>query len=125
MAARIASIAALSSIAGGLCLTPSFRAYAASAAMTWSIILSRSRPPPRGPLRSSAGLPGWDGYLTLELLNVGPAPLRLYRGMAVARLVLFNLEGPVAHGSAHPFYGAGGHLGSRYADEFPADEYPR
>jgi len=70
-------------------------------------------------------LPGWNGHLTLELLNLGPAALRIRRGMPVARLVLFNMDGPVATADAHPFYGAGDHLGSRYADEFPAHEYPR
>jgi deoxycytidine triphosphate deaminase len=70
-------------------------------------------------------LPGWDGRLTLELLNLGPAALRIRCGMPVARLVLFNMDGPVVRAGAHPFYGGGGHLGSRYADEFPAHEYQR
>ena len=30
-------------------------------------------------------MPGWDGYLTLELVNAGPARLRLHRGMPVRR----------------------------------------
>jgi deoxycytidine triphosphate deaminase len=68
-------------------------------------------------------LPGWDGHLTLELLNVGPAPLRLRRGMPVARLLLFALDGPVAPAVAHHFYGATSHLGSRYALEFPASHH--
>lgn len=63
-------------------------------------------------------LPGWNGYLMLELLNLGPAVLRLHRGMPAARLLLFNTDGPVEPVGAHPFYGAKGHLGSRYADEF-------
>lgn len=70
-------------------------------------------------------LPGWDGHVTLELLNLGPAALRIHHGMPVARLVLFNMDGPVTNADAHPFYGTGGHLGSRYADEFPAHEYRR
>jgi deoxycytidine triphosphate deaminase len=70
-------------------------------------------------------LAGWDGHLTLELLNLGPAALRVHRGMPVARLVLFTMDGPVASVRAHPCYGGGGHLGSRYADEFPACEYQR
>ncbi|HZN20651.1 MAG TPA: hypothetical protein VFB84_21070 [Micromonosporaceae bacterium] len=70
-------------------------------------------------------LPGWDGYLTLELLNLGPAALRIHRGMPVARLVLFNMEGPVAHVGAHPYYGSESHLGSRYTDEFPSHGYQR
>jgi deoxycytidine triphosphate deaminase len=70
-------------------------------------------------------LPGWDGHLTLELLNLGPATLRIHRGMPVARLVLFTMDGPGATVDAHPFYGASSHLGSRYADEYPAHEYRR
>ncbi|HET8682446.1 MAG TPA: hypothetical protein VFM54_11310 [Micromonosporaceae bacterium] len=70
-------------------------------------------------------LPGWDGYLTLELLNLGPAVLRIHRGMPVARVVLFNMEGPVVHVSAHPYYGSESHLGSRYTDEFPSHVYQR
>ncbi|MFI6165109.1 dCTP deaminase domain-containing protein [Micromonospora haikouensis] len=68
-------------------------------------------------------LPGWNGHLTLELHNVSPATLRIRCGMPVARLVLFNMDGSITHASAHPFYGGGGHLGSRYADEFPAHDY--
>ena len=70
-------------------------------------------------------LPGWDGYLTLELHNVGPAVLRLHQGMPVARLLLFAMHGIPSTASAHPFYGATEHLGSRYAAEFPTDTYAR
>jgi len=70
-------------------------------------------------------LSGWDGHLTLELVNLGPAALRVHRGMPVARLMLFNMDGPGADAGPHPFYGASGHLGSRYADEFPAHTYQR
>ncbi|WP_447008481.1 dCTP deaminase domain-containing protein [Saccharothrix isguenensis] len=70
-------------------------------------------------------LPGWNGSLTLELLNVGPADLRIHQGMAVARLVLFAVDGPASSADAHRFYGEGSHLGSRYADEFPAHDYRR
>ena len=65
-------------------------------------------------------LPGWDGHLTLELLNSGPAPLRIYHGMPVGRLLLFTLDGRTASAAPHPFYSIGSHLGSRYAEEFPA-----
>jgi deoxycytidine triphosphate deaminase len=69
-------------------------------------------------------LPGWDGHLTLELLNVGPAPLRVRTGMPVARLLIFNMDGPIRAADAHPFYGGrDAHLGSRYATEFSIDEY--
>lgn len=67
-------------------------------------------------------MPGWDGHLTLELLNHGPAPLRIHHGMPAARLVLFHMDGPTSAVSPHLYYGrvSNGHLGSRYAEEFPA-----
>ncbi|MFD4831708.1 hypothetical protein ACFWPV_17925 [Streptomyces uncialis] len=65
-------------------------------------------------------LPGWNGHLALELVNAGPATLRLHHGMPLARLLLFALEGPRTDDvSSHPFYGRGADLKSRYADEFP------
>ncbi|XVV39332.1 dCTP deaminase [Streptomyces sp. CA-100214] len=39
-------------------------------------------------------LPGWNGHLTLELVNTGPAVLRLHHGMPLARLLVFALDGP-------------------------------
>jgi deoxycytidine triphosphate deaminase len=68
-------------------------------------------------------LPGWRGSLTLELHNVGPAVLRLHRGMPVARLLLFAMSGQAADASGHRFYGSGDQLGSRYASEFPTSTY--
>jgi|ERR1022692_2648919 deoxycytidine triphosphate deaminase len=71
-------------------------------------------------------LPGWKGELTLELLNVGPATLSLHRGMPVARLLIFKMDGPVGPAVPHAFYGTRDqHLGSRYAAEFPIHEYKR
>jgi deoxycytidine triphosphate deaminase len=70
-------------------------------------------------------LPGWNGQITLELLNLGPACLRIHRGMPTARLVLFTMNGTITHTHSHPFYGSSAHLGSRYADEYPAHEYRR
>ncbi|QHC30714.1 dCTP deaminase [Streptomyces sp. HF10] len=65
-------------------------------------------------------LPGWTGHLTLELVNTGPAALRLHHGMPLARLLLFALDGPHAEDVApHSFYGREADLKSRYADEFP------
>jgi deoxycytidine triphosphate deaminase len=63
---------------------------------------------------------GWDGHVTFELFNAGPAPLRLHHGMPLARLVLFDVYPTRADGTAppHPFYGASDRLGSRYATEF-------
>jgi deoxycytidine triphosphate deaminase len=66
-------------------------------------------------------MPGWDGHLTFELFNASPAALRLRRGMPVARLAIFRMDGAVQPVSRHPFYGGSGHLGSRYADEFTPD----
>ncbi|MFC9595808.1 hypothetical protein ACFTUC_39185 [Streptomyces sp. NPDC056944] len=65
-------------------------------------------------------LPCWNGHLTLELVNTGPATLRLHHGMPLARLLVFALNGPHSSDSApHPFYGREADLKSRYADEFP------
>ncbi|MEV6397948.1 hypothetical protein AB0M39_24765 [Streptomyces sp. NPDC051907] len=71
-------------------------------------------------------LPGWNGHLTLELVNTGPAVLRLYHGMPLGRLLVFALDGPRSDDVAsHPFYGHEADLKSRYADEFPADPSQR
>ncbi|MEW1694172.1 dCTP deaminase domain-containing protein [Streptomyces sp. NPDC093249] len=85
-------------------------------------------------------LPGWNGHLTLELVNTGPAVLRLHHGMPLARLLVHALDGTPSDGGArsgggahvghghdgrgdtaapHPFYGRAADLKSRYADEFP------
>ncbi|MEU4496915.1 hypothetical protein OG729_14725 [Streptomyces sp. NBC_00210] len=65
-------------------------------------------------------LPGWNGHLTLELVNTGPAVLRLHHGMPLARLLVFALDGPRTDDVApHPFYARETDLKSRYADEFP------
>ena len=65
-------------------------------------------------------LPGWNGHLTLELVNTSPAALRLHHGMPLARLLVFALDGPRTDDVAsHPFYGREADLKSRYADEFP------
>src|SRR6266851_6547916 len=55
IALRLAATDAASSRLGVRSLSPSLGVYADSASMMWSAILFRSRPPPRGPLRSSAG----------------------------------------------------------------------
>jgi deoxycytidine triphosphate deaminase len=65
-------------------------------------------------------MPGWDGHLTLELLNTSPARLRLRRDMPIARVLIWHMYGithpPVPHGH----YGRPEQLGSRYAAEFSA-----
>jgi deoxycytidine triphosphate deaminase len=53
-------------------------------------------------------MPGWDGHLTLELLN------------AVARAVVWHMDGVIRPSSPHGHYGRPGQLGSRYAAEFGA-----
>jgi dCTP deaminase len=71
-------------------------------------------------------LPGWNGHLALELVNTGPAVLRLHHGMALGRLLVFALHGPRSDDVAsHPFYGREADLKSRYADEFPANPSQR
>jgi dCTP deaminase len=39
--------------------------------------------------------PGWDGYLTLELVYHGAEPLRLHRGQAIAQVVFHFTDEPV------------------------------
>ena len=63
-------------------------------------------------------MPGWDGYLTLELLNTGPARLRLRRNMPVARAVIWRMDGASSPPTPHGHYGRSEQLGSRYAAEF-------
>ncbi|MGW5159321.1 dCTP deaminase [Nonomuraea wenchangensis] len=64
-------------------------------------------------------LPGWSGRLTLELVNSGPAVLRLHRGMPLARLLICKMDDAHARAvTAHPFYGHESDLRSRYAEEF-------
>jgi deoxycytidine triphosphate deaminase len=68
-------------------------------------------------------MPGWDGHLTFELLNVGPATLKLRRAMPVARAVIWRMYGTTRREVVpHPHYGRAGHLDSRYAVEF-GDEF--
>jgi len=63
-------------------------------------------------------MPGWDGHLTLELLNTGPAVLRLHPDMPVARAVIWRMDGATREPVPHGCYGRPGHLSSRYAAEF-------
>jgi deoxycytidine triphosphate deaminase len=66
-------------------------------------------------------MPGWDGHLTFELLNTGPATLRLYQGMPVARVVVWRMDGAARAPVPHGHYGRPAHLGSRYGAEFGAN----
>ena len=38
--------------------------------------------------------PGYTGTLTLELVNEGDSPIRLYPGVRIARLAVHTLPGP-------------------------------
>jgi deoxycytidine triphosphate deaminase len=67
-------------------------------------------------------MPGWDGHLTLELLNVSPATLRLRRDMPAARAVIWRMDGAASGGVPHAHYGGAAHLGSRYAAEFGSEQ---
>ena len=46
-------------------------------------------------------MPGWEGHLTLELFNAGPARLRVRPGLPVARAVIWQMHGttrpPIPH----------------------------
>lgn len=63
-------------------------------------------------------MPGWDGHLTLELLNVGPARLRVSQDMPIARAVIWRMYGATRPPIPHGHYGRPEQLGSRYAAEF-------
>lgn len=65
-------------------------------------------------------MPGWDGHITLELLNTGPARLRLRRDMPVARALIWYMDGATRAPIPHDHYGGPEQLGSRYAAEFGA-----
>jgi len=52
--------------------------------------------------------PGFSGFVTLELVNHNPRPLRIHAGMRIGQLCVFQLSGP-----ARTPYGASG-LGSHY-----------
>jgi dCTP deaminase len=38
--------------------------------------------------------PGWSGYLTLELVNTSPAPIRVYANEGIAQIMFFEGELP-------------------------------
>jgi len=69
-------------------------------------------------IHSTAGYvdPGWKGPLTMELSNVGPVSITLYKGMWIGQVVFETLSSP-----AERPYGSEG-LGSRYTD---ADAVPQ
>jgi deoxycytidine triphosphate deaminase len=65
-------------------------------------------------------MPGWNGHLTLELLNTGPAQLRLRPDVPVARVLIWHMDGATRPPIPHGHYGRPEQLGSRYAAEFGA-----
>jgi deoxycytidine triphosphate deaminase len=73
-------------------------------------------------LASWAVMPGFDGHLTLELFNAGPARLLLHHGMAAAKVLIEQVVGSSSFEAAStPYYGCAGRLRSRYAEEFGSD----
>lgn len=40
--------------------------------------------------------PGWEGYATLCIANVGPRPVRLYAGEGIAQVIFFESDEPCA-----------------------------
>jgi dCTP deaminase len=38
--------------------------------------------------------PGWEGYATLCIANVGPRPVRLYAGEGIAQVIFFESDEP-------------------------------
>lgn len=48
-------------------------------------------------IHSTAGYvdPGWDGQLTLELLNVANLPITLYKGMKIGQISFIRMSSPV------------------------------
>jgi deoxycytidine triphosphate deaminase len=65
-------------------------------------------------------MPGWNGHLTLELLNTGPARLKLRPDMPVARAIIWHMCGATYPPIPHSHYGRPEQLGSCYAAEFGA-----
>jgi len=66
---------------------------------------------------------GFSGRLTLELSNVTPRPVKLYPGMRIAQIVLFDLSTLAArpYGTASlgsKYQGASDVMESRYGDNF-------
>lgn len=54
--------------------------------------------------------PGFEGQITLELSNIGPIPVKLYPGMRIAQIVLYQMTSP-----AEVPYGEG--RGSQYQNQ--------
>ena len=61
-------------------------------------------------IHATAGLvdPGWEGRLTLELMNLAPLPITLWPGMKIGQISFIRMTTPVDN----PY--GGGRLGSKY-----------
>lgn len=57
---------------------------------------------------STAGFidPGFSGHVTLELSNVATLPIKLYPGMKIGQLCLFQLSSPAEHPYGSAKYGS-------------------
>lgn len=57
---------------------------------------------------STAGFidPGFSGHVTLELSNVATLPIRLWPGMKIGQLCIFQLSSPAEHSYGSEVYGS-------------------
>ncbi|MCA1713180.1 MAG: dCTP deaminase [Actinobacteria bacterium] len=62
---------------------------------------------------STAGFidPGFSGHVTLELSNLANLPIKLYPGMKIGQICVFQLSSPAEHPYGSSIYG------SRYQDQ--------
>lgn len=63
--------------------------------------------------------PGFIGEVTLELVNLLPAPIRIYPGMPVAQLAVFELSGDASVPYRGKYQGQSGPQQSKYHLNFP------
>ena len=67
--------------------------------------------------------PGFEGAITLELLNANAAPMRIEAGRRICQLVIARADGPVDRPYAGKYQGQHETTGSRaYLDEELADD---
>lgn len=63
--------------------------------------------------------PGFHGEVTLELVNLLPCPIRIYPGMPVAQLAVFEMIGDAAQPYQGKYQGQEGPVQSRFHQNFP------
>jgi dCTP deaminase len=63
--------------------------------------------------------PGFHGEVTLELVNLLPVPIRIYPGMPVAQLAVFEMTGEAANPYEGKYQGQTGPAQSRFHLNFP------